>query len=324
MRAANVSTAWWLALWFRIALPFLLMIAGSTAIAQPGVVNLGNQPKVDISRELLHVEDPSGTMTFDEVRAPERASTFQPIAQGGNAYNFGFTSSALWFRLTLHASADAPALWYWKVALPTLDHVDLYVSRPDGGFFHQRAGDALAMSEHAVRHKDHVLQVPVVPGGDTTVYMRVQSTGAIALPVTLWEPEALHAHDHVDYALLSLYFGLVLGLLLYNLLLYFSIRDRAYLAYVVFVACMGISQALYTGLAGEFITRDSAQWNSLVLRYVAPFTLLMSVVFTRSFLASRRHMPQVDRVLRVLICAWVVGIVLLTLDCGKSTMCSSC
>ncbi|QHE84249.1 7TM diverse intracellular signaling domain-containing protein [Hydrogenophaga sp. BPS33] len=301
--------------WWVLLLGLVLQVfIWSDAVAQSGLLAVGAQPRYDISRELWYLEDPSAALSFDDVAVPAMAPRFQPFSQNGSAYNFGFTSSALWFRIVLRADRDAPLLWYWKVALPTLDHVDLWVSRPEGGYSPFRAGDALPMSAHSVRHKDHVLQVPLVPGGDTTVYMRVQSTGAIALPVTLWEPRALHAHDHVDYALLSLYFGLVLGLFLYNLLLYFSIRDRAYLAYVVFVAGMGASQALYTGFAAEFITRESAHWNTIGIRYLSPLTIMLSVVFTRSFLSSRRHMPRLDRLLLGLVIAWAAHFPLVELD----------
>ncbi|MDO9436344.1 7TM diverse intracellular signaling domain-containing protein [Hydrogenophaga sp.] len=312
--AKRSSRAGWGALWaLRLLLPLFLVCMWSTAGAQPGVLAVGAQPHYDISRDLLFMEDPSGAMGLEEVSAPATAARFAPFSQAGSAYNFGFTSSALWFRITLRAEADAPPFWYWKVALSTLDYLDLYASKPGGGYDHQQAGDERPMSAHAIRHKDHVLPVQLLPGGDTTVYLRVQSIGAIALPVTLWQPAAFHANDHVEYGLLSLYFGLVLGLFCYNLLLYFAIRDRAYLVYVVFVACMAISQAHFTGFAAEFVWRDNARWNTYGIVYFSPLTMLVAVLFTRTFLSSRRHMPRMDRVLQLLAAIWLLHFPAITL-----------
>ncbi len=300
------STAWQSALRWQYALPLLLFLLWSTASAQPGVVDIGTQSRVDISRDLQHFEDPSAALTLDEVGTPSFASNFKPFAQQGTAYNFGFTASAHWFRITLRAGADAPPVWYWEVPLPILDTLDLYASRPQGGFVHQRVGDALPLSLRAIPHKDLVMPLQLQPGSDTTVYLRVQFTGGVAVPVTLWEPTAFRANDHLEYGLLNLYFGLALGLFLYNLLLFFSIRDRAYLVYVVFVACIVASQAHFNGFAAEFVWGDNARWNTIGYRYSTAFTLLFSVAFTRSFLSTRKHMPTMDRALRALTMVWVL------------------
>ncbi|QHE84248.1 hybrid sensor histidine kinase/response regulator [Hydrogenophaga sp. BPS33] len=309
--AVSGSRAWWRIPSVRFCLLLFFVLAVSAAHAQPGVLQLGPQTRYDISRDLLHFEDTSAAMTLEEVSAPALAANFKPFAQKGTAYNFGFTSSVLWFRITLRAGADAPAMWYWNVALPILDRLDLYVSQPGGGYVHQQAGDALPMSVRAFPHKDLVMPLQVQPGGDTTVYLRVQSTGGITVPATLWQPPAFHANDHREYGLLSLYFGLAFGLFLYNLLLYFSIRDRAYLVYVVFVACMAVAQAHFYGLAAEFVWRDNARWNTDGIRYAVSLTVLLALAFTRSFVSSQKHMPRIDRVLWWLMVIWVVQLPLI-------------
>ncbi len=262
---------------------FVLCFLWSTAGAQPGVVEIATQARIDISRDLQHFEDPSTAMTFDEVSAPTFASNFKPFAQKGNSYNFGLTASALWFRVTLRANAAAAPLWYWAVPMPMLDTLDLYVSQADGGYTHQRVGDAWAMSDRSIPHKDLVMPVRLQPGGDTTVYLRVLSGGGVALPVTLWEPAAFKANEHREYALLGAYFGLAFGLFVYNLLLYFSIRDRAYLSYVVFVAFMALSQAHFTGFAAEFIWGDNARWNTPGVRFSMPLTVLVFIFLCAVF-----------------------------------------
>jgi hypothetical protein len=61
----------------------------------------------------------------------------------------------------------------------------------------------------------------------------------------------------------ALYFGLLGGLLLYNLLLFVSVRDRAYLVYVGFVAAMGLGQAALNGLGAQFLWPDWTWWNGV-------------------------------------------------------------
>jgi hypothetical protein len=61
---------------------------------------------------------------------------------------------------------------------------------------------------------------------------------------------------------LSLYFGLLIGLLLYNLLLFVSVRDRAYLVYVASSpAWPGAGGA--DGLGAQFLWPGWTWWNSV-------------------------------------------------------------
>jgi two-component system, sensor histidine kinase LadS len=292
--------------WARLAVLLLLALSACLAAAGPTSLEVGGHDRYDISRLMLYMEDRSGVMTIEEASA--RHAQFKPFPQAGGAYNFGITSSAMWFRITLRPVYGIEPRWLWKVAHPNLDEVDLFVPVPGGGWMHERAGDSRPMSLRLVPHKDHVLTAALPDGEDTTVYMRVASQGALVVPVTLWRPAAFFSNDHVEYGVLSLYFGVLLGLLLYNLLLYFVVRDRAYLVYVAFVASMAMAQLSLTGLAAEFIWRDNTRWNNAGVQHSITLTVLFAVVFVRSFLDSRQHMPRLDRVLVAVAVVWVAQV----------------
>ncbi|MET0311679.1 MAG: hybrid sensor histidine kinase/response regulator [Burkholderiaceae bacterium] len=260
-------------------------------------MQIGTSDRYDLSRELQYLEDPGGQLTLEDVSSPSFLPDFRAFDQKGSAYNFGLTSSAYWIRVSLDVTAEAPLHWMWEVGHPRLNHVDVYVQQPGGSFSHSVSGDALPFSARAIPHKDHVLPVQLFPGARTTVYMRVKSEGVLIVPVRLWRPPAFLSNGHLEYALLAAYFGVLLSMLFYNLVLYVVIRDRAYLVYVAFVAAMAGTQASLTGLAAEFIWRDNVQWNNDGMLHSIALTLFTAVAFTRSFLGTRLHMPRQDRVL---------------------------
>ncbi len=49
-------------------------------------------------------------------------------------------------------------------------------------------------------------------------------------------------------------------MLLYNLFLYFSVRDPAYLSYVFYYTCFLMFQLSMTGLSFQYLWPDSAWW----------------------------------------------------------------
>lgn len=187
-------------------------------------MRIGSESSYSLSREFSYLIDPTDRLALTDIVQPAVQARFQPLQPTGPGASFGFDTAAIWLRLTLDTAPDAPRDWLLEIAYPPLDHLVLFTPGPDG-YVRQEAGDHLPFASRAIKHRNHVLPVRLAPGS-STLYLRIQSEGAVTAPVTLWQERALWEHDQFAHSGLSLYFGLLVGLLLYNLLLFASIRDR--------------------------------------------------------------------------------------------------
>lgn len=294
----------WLVLW-------CLMALGSTAAqAHPGELAIDAEDRYGMSRAFTYLEDKGGQLTLEDILRPEAQEAFQRVPQTGPVANFGLTSSAIWLRIKLKASPAAAADWLLEVAYPPLDEIQLFSPGKGGGFERQLGGDLLPFGSRAVPHRNHVLPVRLLPGADTVLYLRLKSQGAVAAPATLWRPAALARYDQASYASLSLYFGLLIGLLLYNLLLFVSVRDIGYLFYVAFVASMGIGLAALTGLGAQFLWPQWTWWNNVSPAASLAASAMFGAQFARNFLASPLRMRGVDRFLLGLLAGWSLAVVM--------------
>lgn len=284
---------------WRTLMCLLLAWWSTFAAAQGGAVQITDAPSYRLSRAFTFVEDISAQQTLTDILKPETQARFQPVPQGVTSTNFGTTNSAIWLRVVVQTDASSPRHWMFEVAYPPLDRLDLFVTAAGGKTTHHMGGDSLPFPSRAVPHRSHVLPVELEPGVSTTLYLRIASQGAVSAPSTLWQPAALWQQDQKTYSIFSLYFGLLIGLLLYNLLLFLSVRDTAYLIYVVFVACIGLSQAANSGLGAQFLWPDALWWNSNSINATHAASGTFGIWFVRSFLASRTSMPTMDR--------WIVG-----------------
>jgi hypothetical protein len=129
------------------------------------------------------------------------------------------------------------------------------------------------------------------------VYLRVVSRSSLTVPVTLWSPTALHASDQHTYSILALYFGMLLALGTYNLLLYLSLRDSVYLIYVAFLASLAISQAGILGLAAQFLWPDWPRGGDLIRPAGYCLVGLFGALFSRRLLGVRDWAPRLDQLL---------------------------
>jgi PAS domain S-box-containing protein len=291
---------------FRIACLWLL---SAGAWAQGATLGLGAQDNYNLAPYVTYLEDAQGQLGLAEILQPAQQARFRPMRGSGPSANFGLTRSAIWLRVELQAAPGQDPNWLLELAYPPLDHLQLFSPTKQGGWQRQVAGDLQPFSSRPVPHRNHVLPVWLPAGQATALYLRLDTEGTMAAPLRLWRAEALWKHDQASYALLSLYFGLLVGLLLYNLLLFVSVRDAAYLIYVLFVAGMGVAQAALTGLGYQFLWTDHVWWNSVSPPVGLCATAVFGLFFARRFLESRQGMPVMDRILLALAALWGVALV---------------
>ncbi|MBA2961338.1 MULTISPECIES: 7TM diverse intracellular signaling domain-containing protein [Ramlibacter] len=292
----------------RRALWLAWLLLAAVLPCQAGSVAIGTEPVYALSRAFAALEDPGGMLTVDEVRQPALQARFQPVPASGPGPNFGLSRSAWWLMVRLDAQPQAPREWLLEIAYPPLDRVEVYVPGP-GGVARQVGGDTEPFADRTMPHRNHVFKVDVQPGGPTVLYLRIASAGTLSAPARLWQPAALWQHDQATYAGLSLYFGLLGGLLLYNLLLFVSVRDRSYLVYVAFVAAMGVGQAALLGLGAQFLWPGQTWWNTVSVPVAFTATALFGLQFARSFLSSAARMPRLDRLVLAQMAGWAVALV---------------
>ncbi|MFC5301980.1 diguanylate cyclase [Azospira restricta] len=271
----------------------LLLLLFATAAAAQALALRGANGSVPLAAHIEMLEDADGRLDIGTVRGTDTAARFAP-RRGSGDLNLGYSASAWWLRVTLQPDAAAAGDWLLEVAFPTLDRVDFYAPGSDTTLV---GGDERRFAERPLRHRHFVFPLTLAAGETQTLYLRVQSSGSLTVPLTLWRPAALHAADQDAYGAHALYYGMLLALGLYNLLLWFSLRDRSYLAYVAFVAAMAVGQLAQGGLGYQYLWPDWRAWEAIAFSSGYAATGFFGALFTRIFLDTRRHHPRLDRVI---------------------------
>ncbi len=266
-------------------------------LADTGPLIVGSEDSYSLSRSFTYLEDPGGKLGWAEIERPEVQSRFKPFAKAGSATNFGVTRSAFWLRIDLQVTPGADEKWLLEVAYPSLDTVEVHSIDANGKPLVQKGGDLMPFAHRAVAHRNHVFALTLTPGRQSPLYLRIASEGTVAAPTRLWKPAALGQEDQREYSLLSLYFGLLIGLLLYNALLYLSIRDRSYLFYVLFVAGMGLTQASLSGIGNQFLWSNWLWWGALSAPICMAFSSAFALLFARDFLSTATTAPLLNRLI---------------------------
>ena len=274
-----------------LALP---RVAGADAPVVQMAPKSGSLP---MGRFIELLEDPAGKLTLDDVRAAPLAGQFRP--SGAEQVNIGYSNSAWWLRFCLRASPDMPRNLLLEVRFPSVDLVEMHapVVAPDGRVTYRssRAGDIFPWASREVPHRNHVLNLPVAQG-ENYVYLRVTSESVLTLPIYLWQPEAFEEYNYDNQMLLGGFYGLIFALVIYNLMLFLSLRDRVYLYYVLYTAVFGIYLFSYDGYSYQYLWPESTWWANHAPATTLSLVLMLGAVFARSFLVLHKVAPVIDKV----------------------------
>jgi two-component system sensor histidine kinase/response regulator len=246
------------------------------------------------------LEDPTHRLTVKEVNSPAFAGAFQRSDYTNEAVSLGVRSSSFWLRLTLSNRSARDLERYLEIGFPHIDHVDLY--QPDiGGFRKISTGQESRFANRPFKHRHFVFPLTLQAGTENTYYLRVESEGPIYLPTRLWKPEHFTQRSNAEYMAQALYFGMLLALGLYNLLLYISLRDRTYLHYVFVVATAGFSMLAYSGIADQFLWPEAGTWPKVSSMVAFALACMALLSFERHLLDTRNTVPLLDKALLILL-----------------------
>ncbi len=235
--------------------------------------------QISLGPDLHYLEDPAGKLNLEQALAQTgwRAGDKKDLS-------FGYTHSTYWFRLELH-NTDTQALQrLLDIAYPVLNHVDAWVLSAGHAARYWSTGDALPFAQRPYVHRDFVLPLQLQAGQTLQVVLRIHTASSMQVPMTLWSSARFQQHDQTELLLLGIYYGVVICMLIYNLFLFFSLRELSGLYYVIWVGGMLMFMMTLNGIAFQYLWPQASAWNNQALVFFLGVSVLFATLFTREFL----------------------------------------
>ncbi|MCP5017903.1 MAG: response regulator [Ketobacter sp.] len=269
--------------------------AATLARADGPVVEIQDK---DFSQRLVSavgfIEDPDAKWTIQDVlKQPESAYGYTER----DTLQFGYSQSVYWLRIDIHNRLLHSSALTLQVRYPLLDFVDFYHVDQDGVINHQMAGDHRSLEQREYPVKDYLYRLHLNPGEIQTVYIRVQSTSSLSLPIYLSTETGLVALNNKSEWVDGAYYGIALSMMVYNLLLMLVVRERIYLEYVVCVVFQIGFIASLNGYAGVLFPQNSFITDKGIY-FCSTAMAVAFIQFTRTFLQTKELLPRLDRFYR--------------------------
>jgi EAL domain-containing protein (putative c-di-GMP-specific phosphodiesterase class I)/GGDEF domain-containing protein len=234
--------------------------------------------------------------------------------------NFGYSESAYWLRVDVRNASASTADLFLVYEYPLIDELEVYFVRDRVVQASWSTGDTFGHHTRAVENRNFLFPLVLTPNQEVSIWLRVRSQGAVQIPLYLQPQAEFFKSDQSELSLKTLYYGMMLVMVVYNLFLYFSVREVAYLYYVGFVASFVLMLAAMHGVLFLDFYPEMPRLHQQSVLVLVPLTTAFSCLFLTSFLNLKRYASFLNRAINTLAVLAVFSVVAsFVLSYGQST-----
>ncbi|TAL29574.1 MAG: response regulator [Spirochaetes bacterium] len=225
----------------------------------------------------------------------------------------GFTKSAYWARFALKNEERHDLEVYIEQNYILINDMKLF--EPDKeGFRITEIGNRKPFYDRPVIYRTLVVPLKIRAGTQETYYLRYLTEGAMNIRPVIWQREAFREKIYNEDIVLWMFYGIMLIMALYNLFLFFSIRDVTYLYLSLHIVVMSLLMMNLHGISFQYLWPNQVWWAVISYPVFMGLTGFAIFQFVRYFLRTmdqdRPLMKYADRSFKILALAGLVMSVL--------------
>ncbi|CAB1066003.1 Serine phosphatase RsbU, regulator of sigma subunit [Olavius sp. associated proteobacterium Delta 1] len=294
-----------------VVLLFTIGASLGTAEVSPAARILQLTPEKDhyfLGPYLDYLEDPEKKLTIDDVSSPQLAAPY--IKHRHKLLNLGLNTNAYWIRFTVNPSEvqNLDSTWLLYFGWPnTIDYATLYIPEsPNAGWSTKEVGRLLPTGPARLPSTPVTFLSSQGRGQPLTFYLRIESSDTKQMPLQILTDEAYQDLSRWRSLWFGIYYGIMLAMFLYNLILLFSLRELNRLYYLIYLLFIILLFLAANGLLLEFFNVGIPLGRILVIIFIC-LVFFWGNLFAKSFLITKKHAPFFDRLLSL---AMVLSLVL--------------
>lgn len=267
----------------------LLLFSGGALQAGEAIIDTPRFGVLPLALYSDYLEDASGQLRLETL--PTDAQAWTPAT--ADHLNARFTNATTWLRARVSNQSGHALTMLLDTGTAVADFVDIHVLRADGGLQSVYSGDRRPFHSRPFDSRTVTLPLQLSAGESVTVFLRQTSWDGLheTLIPRLWTPEAYADQLQLEALIFGTLYGSIGALLLYNLFLLASTRQRGFHLYLLFVAAFLAWSFIFRGYAFQYLWPNSPTLNNQLLPLLASVCYCAFGLFALEYLQIRRMAP---------------------------------
>jgi signal transduction histidine kinase/CheY-like chemotaxis protein len=303
------QTTWFITLLFITFSFILLYISAHTILADTTDTKLilrleDTQGEYPLGHYLSILEDKDKKLSIQEVSSKEWAEKF--VKNKISAPSLGLSSSAYWIKFTINNKSSSQKDWLLEIDFPRINKVSLFepTNNPNSKeplFTEKLSGSFTPFNKREFKHHSLIFPINVYSNEEKTFFIRIESISTISIPATVWSKQSFQEKDQIRLLLLGVYYGILLVLMPYDILMYFATKDRIFLIDLTRVIVLTVLQLSFDGFAAQYLWPNSTSLTNHSIQIFSTLFGASIVLLSRDYLNLKEFSPLWDKIAKTLV-----------------------
>ncbi|HVE60482.1 MAG TPA: sensor histidine kinase, partial [Chitinophagaceae bacterium] len=188
--------------------------------------------------------------------------------------------------------------------IPKSGYATVYVQTNDSSYKLQ-TGSLLPLTERSIQANTNAFRLFIKSNEKATVWLKLQSVYSIYTPrnydLSIKTEAEFMRQDNKRLLWQGIFLGVILIMSLYNFFIGVAVKDVSYLYYVLSIVGIGTYFAFYYGFGIEYLWPKRPLWDTFCYLIIVPFSGLMRLLFTRTYLHTPQLLPNTNFLMNILM-----------------------
>ncbi|MFL5730216.1 MAG: 7TM diverse intracellular signaling domain-containing protein [Cytophagaceae bacterium] len=205
--------------------------------------------------------------------------------------------SVYWLKFKVKNNARSGKNFLLESYSPHTNDLQFFIPH-NKGFKVKRTGIDHDFYNREYINKNIVMDLPVDTARVQTFYLRVHSMNFSSFDFRIKPVHYFAFYSVNEYYFLGIYYGILIIMAVYNLLMFFSVRERVYIYYVIYILSGILTTLADDSLGYQYVWFKFPHVNPYIGAHIAPTLLLFTfMIYSREFLQLKNLFPLYNRLM---------------------------
>jgi len=219
-----------------------------------------------------------------------------------------------WFKFKIKHNSSSKKNWIIEFFDQTIDDLSIYYPDKEKEYIKNVFGDRYNFNKRYYNHKNFIIDLDNQTNETRTYYVKIKSSQSANAIIVLRNVHWFVQYAVDEYLIFGLFYGMVVVFSLYNLLMYFAVRQKQYLYYVLYNLSIGIYETCVDGIAFQYLWPNSPIINQYSFGVSLFLSSIFGLLFAVNFLYIRYRAPRLYKIIVFIIIARILFFVLCLID----------
>jgi two-component system, sensor histidine kinase LadS len=254
--------------------------------------------------QISYLRDENSNLNLADVLSTEVTAQFTPT--DNKNLSFSFTDATLWVKISLQPGQLPDNNYLLRIGYALLDYVSVHFQDANGEWQVTQMGDMYPFHVRPVNHRHFMHPLALTSHTPTVYYLQVRTESAMIVPIDIQSTQHFFEQDLKAEVAYGIFYGILLVMILFNLFIFFSLRDINYLFYPISICGSLFYFVSLNGHMYQFVLGDYPWWANKLVIVAMGLLATASALFAKNFLDIKRYSLKLNAVLTIVLFSGVL------------------